>query len=113
MTKKEVLALATEQKVEFVNIMFTDLLGQMKAITIPISKLGDAIHSNVWFDGSSVEGFARVSESDMYMKLDLDTFVVIPWSKNSRAVTALIIGDIYMPDGTPFEAIRAVFSSAS
>lgn len=103
MTKKEVLALAEEQKVEFINVMFTDLLGAMKAITIPVSKLGDAIDSNVWFDGSSIEGFARISESDMYMKLDLDTFAVIPWSRTTRAVTALIIGDIYLPDGTPFE----------
>ena len=103
MTKSEVLSLAKEQKVEFINVMFTDLLGVMKAITIPVSKLEDAIESNVWFDGSSIEGFARISESDMYLKPDLDTFTVIPWTKGSRAVTALIIGDVYMPDGTPFE----------
>jgi len=103
MTKSEVLSLAKEQKVEFINVMFTDLLGVMKALTIPVSKLEDAIDSNVWFDGSSIEGFARISESDMYLKPDLDTFTVIPWSKGSRAVTALIIGDIFMPDGTPFE----------
>ncbi len=103
MTKSEVLSLAKEQKVEFINVMFTDLLGVMKALTIPVSKLEDAIDSNVWFDGSSIEGFARISESDMYLKPDLDTFTVIPWSKGSRAVTALIIGDVYMPDGTPFE----------
>ncbi|HWF44066.1 MAG TPA: glutamine synthetase family protein, partial [Candidatus Kapabacteria bacterium] len=103
MTKSEVLSLAKEQKVAFINVMFTDLLGVMKALTIPVSKLEDAIESNVWFDGSSIEGFARISESDMYLKLDLDTFTVIPWSKSSRAVTALIIADIYMPDGTPFE----------
>jgi glutamine synthetase len=103
MTNSEVLSLAKEQKVEFINVMFTDLLGVMKALTIPVSKLEDAIESNVWFDGSSIEGFARISESDMYLKPDLDTFTVIPWSKGTRAVTALIIGDIYMPDGTPFE----------
>ncbi|HZK76700.1 MAG TPA: type I glutamate--ammonia ligase [Candidatus Kapabacteria bacterium] len=103
MTKSEVLSLAKEQKVEFINVMFTDLLGVMKALTIPVSKLEDAIDSNVWFDGSSIEGFARISESDMYLKPDLNTFTVIPWSKGTRAVTALIIGDIYMPDGTPFE----------
>ncbi len=103
MTKSQVLTLAKEQKVEFINVMFTDLLGAMKALTIPVSKLEDAIDSNVWFDGSSIEGFARISESDMYLKPDLDTFTVIPWSKGTRAVTALIIGDVYMPDGTPFE----------
>ena len=103
MTKSQVLSLAKEQKVEFINVMFTDMLGAMKAITIPVSKLEDAIEQNVWFDGSSIEGFARISESDMYLKLDLATFGVIPWSKNTRAVTALIIADVYMPDGTPFE----------
>ncbi len=103
MTKSEVLSLAKEQKVEFINVMFTDLLGVMKALTIPVSKLEDAIDSNVWFDGSSIEGFARISESDMYLKPDLDTFTVIPWSKGTRAVTALIIADVFMPDGTPFE----------
>src|SRR5204863_280266 len=77
MTKSEVLSLAKEQKVAFINVMFTDLLGVMKAITIPVSKLEDAIESNVWFDGSSVEGFARISESDMYLKLELNTFTVI------------------------------------
>src|SRR6266540_223087 len=108
MTKSEVLSLAKDQKVQFINVMFTDLLGVMKALTIPVSKLEDAIEQNVWFDGSSVEGFARISESDMYLKLDLNTFTVIPWSKGtperpSRAVTALIIADVYMPDGAPFE----------
>lgn len=103
MTKSEALKLAKEQKVEFVNVMFTDMLGVMKAITIPVSKLEDAIEQNVWFDGSSIEGFARISESDMYLKLDLDTFSVIPWTRDSRAVTALIIADVYMPDGAPFE----------
>src|SRR5471030_2463504 len=103
MTKSQVLSLAKEQNVQFINVMFTDILGVMKAITIPVSKLEDAIEQNVWFDGSSVEGFARISESDMYLKLDLNTFAVIPWSKTSRAVTALIIADVYMPDGSPFE----------
>ncbi len=103
MTKSEVLSLAKEQKVAFINVMFTDLLGVMKALTIPVSKLEDAIEQNVWFDGSSIEGFARISESDMYLKLDLNTFTVIPWSKGTRAVTALIIADVYMPDGSPFE----------
>lgn len=103
MTKKELLALAKGQKVEFINVLFTDILGVLKGITIPASKLEDAIEQNVWFDGSSIEGFARISESDMYLKLDLDTFKIIPWSKSTRAVTALIIADVFMPDGSPFE----------
>ncbi|HYM20459.1 MAG TPA: glutamine synthetase family protein [Candidatus Kapabacteria bacterium] len=102
MNKQQALALAKQEKVEFINVLFTDILGVMKGITIPVSKLPDAIDSNVWFDGSSIEGFARISESDMYLKLDLDTFKVIPWTRNTNSVTALIIADVFMPDGSPF-----------
>jgi len=104
MTKQDVLKLAEEQNVQFVNLQFTDIIGTLKAVTIPVWKLDDAIEQNVWFDGSSIEGFTRVHESDMFLKLDLDTFAVIPWTKDSPSGTrARIICDVYMPDGTPFE----------
>jgi len=103
MTKKDILAKANADNVTFVNCQFTDLHGIVKAVTIPISKLEDAIEHNVWFDGSSIAGFARIMESDMYLKLDLDTYSVIPWTVDSGAVTARIICDVYMPDGEPFE----------
>ena len=104
MTKKDVLKLAEEQNVQFVNCQFTDIIGTLKAVTIPVWKLEDAIDQNVWFDGSSIEGFTRIHESDMFLKLDLDTFAVIPWTKGSTSGTrARIICDVYMPDGTPFE----------
>ncbi|MGE3799498.1 MAG: glutamine synthetase family protein [Candidatus Kapaibacterium sp.] len=104
MTKTDVLNLAKENNVQFVNLQFTDIVGTLKAVTIPVWKLEDAIDQNVWFDGSSIEGFTRIHESDMFLKLDLKTFAVIPWTKKSESGTrARIICDVYMPDGTPFE----------
>ena len=104
MTKQQVLELARERNVQFVNLQFTDIVGVLKAVTIPVWKLEEAIDNNVWFDGSSIEGFTRIHESDMFLKLDLDTFAVIPWTKNSPSGTlARIICDVFMPDGSPFE----------
>jgi len=104
MTKQEVLKLAAEKNVQFVNLQFTDIIGTLKAVTIPVWKLEDAIDQNVWFDGSSIEGFTRIHESDMFLKPDLDTFAVIPWTQGSTSGTrARIICDVFMPDGEPFE----------
>lgn len=103
MSKKKVLALAEEANVQFVNLQFTDIVGTLKAVTIPVWKLEDAIENNVWFDGSSIEGFTRIHESDMFLKPDLDTFAVIPWTRDSASGTrARIICDVFMPDGDPF-----------
>ncbi len=104
MTKEDVLKLAAEKNVQFVNLQFTDIIGVLKAVTIPVWKLEDAIDQNVWFDGSSIEGFTRIHESDMFLKPDLDTFAVIPWTIGSPSGTrARIICDVFMPDGEPFE----------
>src|SRR5688500_9142431 len=78
MNKQDVLRLAKEHNVQFVNLQFTDIIGTLKAVTIPVWKLEDAIDHNVWFDGSSIEGFTRIHESDMFLKPDLNTFAVIP-----------------------------------
>ena len=104
LNKKKVLHMAEEANVQFVNLQFTDIVGTLKAVTIPVWKLEEAIDNNVWFDGSSIEGFTRIHESDMFLKLDLDTFAVIPWTKDSPSGTrARIICDVFMPDGEPFE----------
>ena len=104
MTKEEVLRLAGEKNVQFVNLQFTDIVGTLKAVTIPVWKLEEAIDNNVWFDGSSIEGFTRIHESDMFLKPDLNTFAVIPWTIGAPAGTrARIICDVFMPDGKPFE----------
>lgn len=109
-TKEEILALCQKNNVQFIDLQFTDLLGMLKAVTIPVSKLEEAIDYNIWFDGSSIEGFARIFESDMYLKLDLSTFALVPWTNGSwtsrwqenRPATARIICDVYQPNGQPF-----------
>lgn len=91
-----------KHKVRFIHLQFSDLFGILKAVTIPVTKLPEAIKNGVWFDGSSIEGFARIAESDMFLKLDTSTFNVIPWSKNNGYVEARILCDILTPDGDPF-----------
>ena len=102
-TAKDILALAKKENVRFVNYQFTDMLGVPKAVTQPATELDAAIDGGVWFDGSSIEGFTRIFESDMYLKADLDTWTVIPWTRGGDGVTARLICDVYMPDGKPFE----------
>lgn len=104
LTKEEILARCEKEKIKFIDLQFTDLLGILKAVTIPISQLADAMDSNVWFDGSSIEGFARIFESDMYLKLDLATFAVLPWTKDSNQATARFFCDVYKPNNKPYES---------
>src|SRR3989339_478905 len=103
-TKEEILSLCEKERVKFVDLQFTDLLGQLKAVTIPVEKLEEGIDGNVWFDGSSIEGFARIFESDMYLKLDLSTFALLPWTKEGINVTARLFCDVYRPNGEPYES---------
>lgn len=101
---KEILERSRREGVQFVQLQFTDLNGLLKGVTIPISKLEDALVDGLWFDGSSIEGFTRIFESDMYLKLDARTYAVIPWSKgNGQPIVARFMCDVYMPDGSPFE----------
>lgn len=102
-SKEQVLEMCREHAVQFLDMQFTDVNGNLKAVTIPVHKLSDAIDNNVWFDGSSVKGFMRVTESDMFLKPDLDTFAVLPWTKEEEDVTARLICDVHLPDGTPYE----------
>lgn len=101
--KKEIMQIVEKEQVEFIKLQFTDVTGMIKSITIPVWKLEEAMEENIWFDGSSIEGFTRIFESDMYLKLDLGTFAIIPWSYERGNITARFICDVYMPDGTPFE----------
>ncbi len=87
--------------IRFIRLQFSDIMGVAKHVTIPISHWDDAIEHGVWFDGSSVEGFARVAESDMYLAPDLSSFAVVPWDMDLS--TARVICDVYTPDGDPFE----------
>lgn len=100
--KRRVLELASAEGVRFVNLQFTDIMGLVKTVSIPVHKLEDAIDHGLWFDGSSVEGFARIHESDMYLSPDLATFSVIPWDRGPNP-TAKVFCDVYTPDGEPFD----------
>lgn len=102
MTTKEVLERAKEDGVIFINLQFTDMLGCLKEVTAPVQSLPDIMKFGAWFDGSSVEGFARIHESDLYLKPDPDTYSLIPWLSSSEGNTARLICDIYNPDGSPF-----------
>ncbi|MBU2524328.1 type I glutamate--ammonia ligase [Patescibacteria group bacterium] len=102
--RETILDLVKREKIDFISLQFVDLFGTTKSVSIPVDKLGGAIDDNVWFDGSSISGFARIFESDMFLKLDLPTFAIEPWStKNGGYRTARIICDVYRADGQPYE----------
>lgn len=103
MKAKEVLEKAKKDKVTFLNLQFTDIMGSLKQVTAPVKSLPDIMKYGAWFDGSSVEGFARIHESDLYLKPDPSTYSVIPWLGSKEGNTARLICDIYRPDGNPFE----------
>lgn len=100
-TKEDILRLAKEQEVSFIRLQFTDILGTIKNVEIPFSQLPKALDNKMMFDGSSIEGFVRIEESDMYLYPDLDTWVIFPWTAG-RGKVARLICDIYNADGTPF-----------
>lgn len=100
--RQALLRRAEEQRVAFINLQFTDVLGMVKTVTIPIGALPDALDHGVWFDGSSLEGFARSVESDMYLVPDLTTYALIPWDQHEGLATARLICNIFTPDGKPF-----------
>ncbi|MBG9789203.1 MULTISPECIES: type I glutamate--ammonia ligase [Brevibacillus] len=101
-TKEDIMRFADEENVKYIRLQFTDLMGISKNVEIPISQLPKALDNKMMFDGSSIEGFVRIEESDMYLFPDLDTWVVFPWGTEFGKVARLIC-DVYMPDGKPFE----------
>src|SRR4051812_23093994 len=98
---KDVLELARSLHVRFLRLQFTDILGVNKHVEIPASQFEKALAGDIMFDGSSIEGFVRIEESDMLLAPDLGTFRVLPWGSEESRV-ARVICDINMPDGTPF-----------
>ena len=101
-TTEYVLASARENDVKFIRLWFTDILGSLKSFAITIAELQKAMEEGMGFDGSSIEGFARIDESDMVARPDPRTFVVLPWRPQQQRVARMIC-DIFLPDGTPFE----------
>lgn len=101
-TKEDILRMVDEEDVEFIRLQFTDMFGCLKNVAITVSQLEKALDNQCMFDGSSIEGFARIEESDMYLYPDLDTFTILPWRPQPGRVARLIC-DVYKIDGTPFE----------
>ena len=102
-TKEDILRIADEENVSFIRLQFTDILGSLKNVAITRSQLEKALNNKCMFDGSSIEGFVRIEESDMYLHPDLDTFVIFPWRTSEDHKVARLICDVYCSDGTPFE----------
>lgn len=100
--KDDIFRMVEEEDVEFIRLQFTDIFGTLKNIAITSSQLEKALDNKCMFDGSSVEGFVRIEESDMYLYPDYDTFEIFPWRPQQGKVARLIC-DVYTPDGKPFE----------
>src|SRR5258707_3802490 len=100
-TKREILDAAKKQDVTSLRLEFTDILGVNKNVEVPESQFEKALEGDIMFDGSSIEGFVRIEESDMVLKPDLETFRVLPYDDEGGKV-ARVICDIYNPDGSAF-----------
>ena len=100
--KARILERAEREKVKFMRLQFTDILGATKNVEVPDRQFDEALDGRIMFDGSSIEGFVRIEESDMYLKPDLNTFQVFPWTYAGSERVGRIICDIANPDGTPF-----------
>ncbi|MGH2447921.1 MAG: glutamine synthetase family protein [Chloroflexota bacterium] len=100
-SRLEILNQVEAENIRFVNLQFTDINGVVKGVTIPVHQLADSLEHGTWFDGSSIEGFARIAESDMYLQPDVDTFQIIPWESGQNA-TARLICDVRTPNDEPF-----------
>ncbi|HEX3038359.1 MAG TPA: type I glutamate--ammonia ligase [Oscillospiraceae bacterium] len=101
-TKSDIIKMIDDNNVKFIRLQFTDIFGSLKNVAITTSQIEKALDNKCMFDGSSIEGFVRIEESDMYLRPDLDSFVIFPWHTQHGSVARLIC-DVYKPDGTPFE----------
>jgi glutamine synthetase len=102
MKSKEILDLADGEKVRFLRLQFTDLMGIIKNVEVPRSQFEKALDGQIMFDGSSIQGFTRIEESDMLLVPDLDTFQINPWNNPDGSRVARMICDVHLPDGAPF-----------
>ena len=100
-TKEDIVRIVNEEDIEFIRLQFTDIFGQLKNVAVTKSQIEKVVNNQIMIDGSSIEGFTRIHESDQYLRPDLDTFAVLPWMPATRK-TARLICNVYNPDGTPF-----------
>ena len=101
-TKEDIMKLVEEEDVEFIRLQFTDIFGSLKNMAVTASQLEKALEGRFMFDGSAIEGFASIEDSDLYLKPDPNTLEIFPWRPQQGKVARLIC-DIVRPDGTPFE----------
>ncbi|MDO4284526.1 MAG: type I glutamate--ammonia ligase [Eubacteriales bacterium] len=102
LTREDIIRLAEEEDIEFIRLQFTDMFGMLKNIAVTRSQLERALSNKCMFDGSSIDGFARIEESDMYLHPDFDTLAIFPWRPQQGKVARMLC-DIYLPDGQPYE----------
>lgn len=100
-TKDEIRQMVKDEDIRFLRVMFTDLLGTIKSVDLPVSQLDKLMDNKIMFDGSSIDGFVRIEESDMYLYPDMSTWLVFPWGADHGKV-ARVICSVHMTDGTPF-----------
>lgn len=100
-SREDIIRMVEDEDVEFIRLQFTDIFGILKNVAITASQLDKALNNDCMFDGSAIEGFVRIDESDMYLHPDLDSFEIFPWRPQQGKVARLIC-DVYNPDGTPF-----------
>ena len=96
-TKEDIRRICKEENIKYIRMMFTDMLGMLKNVEIPVTRLEDALSNQVMFDGSSIEGFVRIFEADMFLHPDLDTFLVLSWENTTYGKVARFICDVYQP----------------
>lgn len=115
--KEDIIRIVEEQEVKFIRLQFTDIFGTLKNVAITARQLEKALDNQCMFDGSSIEGFVRIEESDMYLRPDIDSFVIFPWKPQTGKVARMIC-DVYTADGQPFEGdpryvLKKVISKAA
>src|ERR1700682_1467122 len=112
LSKTEILKGCDAEHVRFLRLQFTDILGVIKNVEVPSSQFSKALDGEIQFDGSSIEGFTRIEESDMNLVADFDSFAIYPWAhsplraldgRDKGSKVARLICDVYNPDGTPFQ----------
>ncbi len=108
MTREQIMKIIEEENIQFFRLQFVDIFGFMKNVAIPKSQIGKALDGDMMFDGSSIDGFVRIDESDMYLKPDYNSFTILPWRNKKGVAAARIICDVYKSDGTPFEGCPRV-----
>ncbi len=101
-SREDILRIAKEENVRYIRLMFTDINGTIKSVEIPVGRLETALDGKVMFDGSSIEGFVRIMEADMYLRPDFNTWLILSWEETSYGKVARLICDVFTPEGKPF-----------